>query len=95
MKKVALLGSTGSIGLQTLQVAREFPERIDIVALAAGSNADALIRQALEFRPGAVAIADAAALDRVKDALESHGIVVYAGAEGIERMVRSVAMKTL
>ncbi len=95
MKRISLLGSTGSIGLQTLQVAREFPEKIDITALATGSNVEDLIRQALEFRPRAVAIADASALRRAKDSLRSEGIEVYGGPAGIEEMVREVEVDTL
>ena len=59
MKRIALLGSTGSIGTQTLDVVRKHPDRFSIVALAAGSNAELLAAQADEFRPALAVLADA------------------------------------
>ena len=58
VKRLAILGSTGSIGQQTLQVTRAFPDRLQIAALAAGSNASLLAQQVSEFKPKYVALAD-------------------------------------
>jgi 1-deoxy-D-xylulose-5-phosphate reductoisomerase len=69
--KLSLLGSTGSIGCNTLQVVRELPERPAVVALTAGRNVETLLEQALEFRPKLVAVADESARRRFLDALES------------------------
>ena len=89
MKKgIAILGSTGSIGTQALQVVREQPERFQVELLTAGRNADLLIAQAQEFNPNAVVIGDTARLAEVKDALFPRGIKVYAGEAAIEQAVR-------
>lgn len=89
MKKgIAILGSTGSIGTQALQVVREQPERFQVELLTAGRNADLLIAQAQEFNPNAVVIGDTARLAEVKDALFPRGIKVYAGDAAIEQAVR-------
>ncbi|HPF89724.1 MAG TPA: 1-deoxy-D-xylulose-5-phosphate reductoisomerase [Flavobacteriales bacterium] len=88
MKKVAILGSTGSIGTQALEVVREQPEHFQVELLSCGNNVDLLIRQALEFKPNAVVISDVAKLDAVKDALFPAGIKAYAGKEALEQCVR-------
>ncbi|MCB9164641.1 MAG: 1-deoxy-D-xylulose-5-phosphate reductoisomerase [Flavobacteriales bacterium] len=88
MKKIAILGSTGSIGTQALEVVREQPEHFQVELLSCGSNVDLLIRQALEFKPNAVVISDVAKLDAVKDALFPAGIKAYAGKEALEQCVR-------
>ncbi|MCC6401035.1 MAG: 1-deoxy-D-xylulose-5-phosphate reductoisomerase [Flavobacteriales bacterium] len=86
-KRIAILGSTGSIGTQALEVVREQPARFAVELLTAGRNADLLIEQALAFRPNAVVIGDTARLARVKDALFPHGIKVYGGEEAIAQAV--------
>ena len=86
-KGIAILGSTGSIGTQALDVVREHPGHFQVELLTAGRNADLLIAQALELKPNAVVIADAAQLDRVKDALFPQGIKVYGGLEAIAQAV--------
>lgn len=80
---IALFGSTGSIGRQTLDLARRHPDRIKVIALAAGSNAEALARQAEEFQPRLVVLADEAALPRLKAALKHLPCEVIAGEEGL------------
>ncbi|MBQ7279546.1 MAG: 1-deoxy-D-xylulose-5-phosphate reductoisomerase [Bacteroidales bacterium] len=82
-KRIAILGSTGSIGTQTLNVVRRHPDRFQIEVLCAGHNADLLIAQALEFEPNAVAIADPAQYERVNEALAPHMIKVFAGLDAI------------
>ena len=84
---VAILGSTGSIGTQALDVIREQRDRLHVEVLSAHRNADLLIKQALEFEPNTVVIGDTTRLGKVKDALWDHGIKVYGGAEALEQVV--------
>jgi 1-deoxy-D-xylulose-5-phosphate reductoisomerase len=86
-KRIAILGSTGSIGTQALDVVREQPERFAVELMSCGNNVDLLIQQALEFSPNAVVIGDATRLEAVKDVLFPKGIKVYAGAEALEQAV--------
>lgn len=82
-KRIAILGSTGSIGTQALNVIRRHRDRFSVEVLCAGSNADLLVKQALEFEPNAVAIADENKYPSVCEALQPHGIKVFAGADAI------------
>ena len=84
---LAILGSTGSIGTQALDVVRAQPGRFRVEVLTAGRNADLLIKQALEFKPNAVAIADEAQGQKVRDALWEHDIKAYAGQDAIAQLV--------
>ena len=84
---LAILGSTGSIGTQALDVVRAQPGRFRVEVLTAGRNADLLIEQALEFKPNAVAIADEAQGQKVRDALWEHDIKAYAGQDAIAQLV--------
>ncbi len=86
-KRIAILGSTGSIGTQALDVVREQPERFQVELLSCGNNVDLLIKQALEFTPNAVVIGDPAKLEQVKEVLFPAGIKAYAGAEALEQAV--------
>lgn len=81
MKEIVLLGSTGSIGVQALDVARL--HNIRVKALSAGSNADLLIKQALEFSPEYVCIADESKCDDLKAALSGKGIKLLSGKDGL------------
>ena len=67
--RVAILGSTGSVGRNTLQVIRELPDAPQVVSLAAGRNVEELVRQALEFRPRILSVADTESLRRLRDRL--------------------------
>lgn len=87
-KRLAILGSTGSIGTQALEVVREQPQHFQVELLTAGRNAALLIEQAREFRPNAVVIADKARHAEVSDALFPLGVKVYAGDEAIEQVVQ-------
>ncbi|MFY8137117.1 MAG: 1-deoxy-D-xylulose-5-phosphate reductoisomerase, partial [Flavobacteriales bacterium] len=69
MKKIAILGSTGSIGTQALDVVKSNPESFSVEVLTAHSNADLLIQQALEYKPNAVVIGDESKYQLVKDTL--------------------------
>lgn len=82
-KRIAILGSTGSIGTQALNVIRRHRDRFAVEVLCAGSNADLLVQQALEFDPNAVAIADEGKYAQVSEALQPRGIKVYAGEGAI------------
>ena len=84
---LAILGSTGSIGTQALDVVRAQPGHFRVEVLTAGRNADLLIEQALEFKPNAVAIADESQGQKVRDALWEHDIKAYAGQDAIAQLV--------
>ena len=84
---LAILGSTGSIGTQALDVVRAQPGRFRVEVLTAGRNADLLIAQALEFKPNAIAIADESQGQKVRDALWEHDIKAYAGNDAIAQLV--------
>lgn len=86
-RRVAILGSTGSIGTQALDVIKENPDHFVVEVLVANSNATLLIQQALEFNPNAVVIADEGKYQLVKQALERSDIKVYAGAKAVEQIV--------
>ncbi|HXB12151.1 MAG TPA: 1-deoxy-D-xylulose-5-phosphate reductoisomerase [Bacteroidia bacterium] len=87
-KRIAIMGSTGSIGTQALEIVRANPERLQVEVLTAQNNADLLIKQALEFEPNAVVIADKAKYQYVKDALDKHDIKVFAGADALTQVVQ-------
>jgi 1-deoxy-D-xylulose-5-phosphate reductoisomerase len=87
IKHIAILGSTGSIGTQALEVIKSNPDHFKVEVLVANSNADLLIQQALEFDPNAVVIADESKYLKVKEALSKHDIKVFAGAKAIEQIV--------
>lgn len=82
MKRVVLLGSTGSIGTSTVKVAEDLPDRVRLVGLAAGGNADLLIEQALRHRPQAVCLHDPTKVAAVRAALPT-SIRVLQGPEGL------------
>lgn len=82
-RQLAILGSTGSIGTQTLDVVRQHPDQFEARVLTAGDNADLLIRQAREFMPDAVVIANEDKYVMVCEALADLPIKVYAGAEAL------------
>ena len=87
-KKIAILGSTGSIGTQTLEVIEKQPESFLLEVLTAGKNADELIRQSRKFLPNHVVIADENQYSKVLDALSDLPIKVYAGTDAIEQIVQ-------
>jgi 1-deoxy-D-xylulose-5-phosphate reductoisomerase len=86
-KRIAILGSTGSIGTQALAVIKENPKQFEAEVLVANSNADLLIQQAIEFQPNAVVIANETQYQKVKAALQSHNIKVFAGDKAVEQIV--------
>jgi 1-deoxy-D-xylulose-5-phosphate reductoisomerase len=86
-KRVAILGSTGSIGTQTLEVIRQHSSDFQVEVLTAQNNADLLIEQALEFIPNAVVIGNEALYQKVKEALIPKDIKVFAGQKAIAQVV--------
>ncbi len=84
-KRVVILGSTGSIGESALKVARDIPDRMEVVGLAAGRSAQALLAQAAEFRPRAVALHDTAELESIRGRLPT-GTDCHGGPEGLIRL---------
>ena len=87
MKQLAILGSTGSIGTQTLDVVRQYPNAFSVYALTAHRSVDMLIQQALEFNPAVVCIADEAYYPRLREALSDLPIQVMAGEKAIAELV--------
>jgi len=87
-RKLAILGSTGSVGTQTLEVVELYPDHFSITVLTAGKNADLLIQQALKFKPSAIVVSDKSAFEKVKDALEGKGIEVNFGEEALIDVVQ-------
>ncbi|NOQ75794.1 MAG: 1-deoxy-D-xylulose-5-phosphate reductoisomerase [Crocinitomix sp.] len=87
-KKIALLGSTGSIGTQTLEVVRTYPEIFEFSVLTANRNADLLIEQALEFQPNVVVIADESLYEKVSNALFEADIKVYTGEKALAEVTQ-------
>jgi len=84
-KRIAVLGSTGSIGRQTLEVVEHFPERFEVVALACHCSVARVVEQARRHLPKLVAVADSEAAQRVAEELRGIGIEVAAGPDGMTR----------
>jgi len=82
-RKIALLGSTGSMGTQALQVMEQFPALFEIELLSAFSNCDLLIQQALKYKPNVVVIIDDGCYLKVKNALEKEDCKVFAGLSSL------------
>ena len=90
MKKgIAILGSTGSIGTQTLEVISEHKNLFSVEVLTANNNCDLLIEQAKKYKPNAVVIVNQAKYDKVNSELSKLGIKVYAGQKSLEQIVES------
>jgi 1-deoxy-D-xylulose-5-phosphate reductoisomerase len=86
-RHIAILGSTGSIGTQALEVLEANPGTFELEVLTAHSNADLLIAQSMKHRPNAVVIGDERQYAKVKDALFDEGIKVYAGEDSLAQVV--------
>jgi 1-deoxy-D-xylulose-5-phosphate reductoisomerase len=89
-KRIALLGSTGSIGTQALDVISRFPEEFVVEVLTAGDNIDLLIKQARKFLPDSVVIGNLNHYHLLKDSLKDLPVKVYAGNAAIEQVVTGV-----
>ncbi|MFN7705430.1 MAG: 1-deoxy-D-xylulose-5-phosphate reductoisomerase [Chryseotalea sp.] len=87
-KSIAILGSTGSIGTQALDVIRQHHDYFEVEVLTAQNNADLLIEQAIAFQPNVVVIANETLLEKVKTALSHHPIKVYGGDAALASVVQ-------
>jgi 1-deoxy-D-xylulose-5-phosphate reductoisomerase len=85
-KRIAIFGSTGSVGTQALDVIRSHNNLFEVEILTAHSNADLLIEQAMEFSPNAVVIGDQSKYEKIKTALSSKDIKVFAGENALEEV---------
>ncbi|MBR3825040.1 MAG: 1-deoxy-D-xylulose-5-phosphate reductoisomerase [Lachnospiraceae bacterium] len=83
MKKIAILGSTGSIGTQTLDIVRNFKDELDVVAMAAGTNVDLMEKQVREFRPKVVTMWEENTAADLKERLRDMEITVLTGMDGL------------
>ena len=88
-QRLSILGSTGSIGVQTLDIVAENPDLFEVTSLAAGSNWELLARQAIRFDVDSVVIADTTKYEPLRQALASYPIKVYTGSESLSQIVRS------
>ena len=88
-QRLSILGSTGSIGVQTLDIVAENPDLFEVTSLAAGSNWELLARQAIRFDVDCVVIADTTKYEPLRQALASYPIKVYTGSESLSQIVRS------
>jgi 1-deoxy-D-xylulose-5-phosphate reductoisomerase len=94
-KGIAILGSTGSIGTQALEVIEAYPEYFDLQVITAGKNVGLLIEQAKKHKPNTVVIGDETAYKKVKEALWEDNIHVYCGEEALCQVVESTEVQTV
>ena len=88
-ERIALLGSTGSIGTQALDIISKYPDKFQVEVLIAGNNIDLLIQQAHKYQPDSVVIANPDHYRQLKESLQNTNIKVYAGNEAVEQVVTS------
>src|SRR5688500_2865670 len=86
MKRIAVFGSTGSIGKQALEVIAANKDKFSVEVLTANSNAEELIEQALQFNPNIVVVSDEAKYSFVKESLQKTDIKVFAGEKALEEV---------
>lgn len=94
-QRLAILGSTGSIGTQTLDIVRSRPDLFEVNTLTSNNNWEALVAQAIEFQPDSVVVANEGHYAAVRDALASYPVKVYAGSEALEQVVCSQDVDTV
>jgi 1-deoxy-D-xylulose-5-phosphate reductoisomerase len=94
-KGIAILGSTGSIGTQALEVISAYPEYFDLQVITAGKNAELLIEQALKYQPNTIVIGDENQYLKVKEALKNEDIHVYCGDDALCQVVESNEVHTV
>ena len=94
-KRLAILGSTGSIGTQTLEIVSRYPDLFTVSVLTAGTNADLLMEQARRYRPSKIVIGSEAHYKKLKDGLTGLGIEVLAGLEASEAVAASESVDTV
>ncbi|MCC6155216.1 MAG: 1-deoxy-D-xylulose-5-phosphate reductoisomerase, partial [Candidatus Hydrogenedentes bacterium] len=88
-RRITILGSTGSIGTSALDVVRHYPERFEVIGLAANANVDLLAKQVREFQPKYVAVANREAARKLSEQMP--GINIVAGCEGLEEIAAAPA----
>jgi 1-deoxy-D-xylulose-5-phosphate reductoisomerase len=91
-KRIAILGSTGSIGTQTLEVIAQNPDHFEVEVLTANNNLDLLIQQTKTFHPNVIVISNDCHYDQLKEALKDEPVKIYAGREALNQVV---AMNTI
>jgi 1-deoxy-D-xylulose-5-phosphate reductoisomerase len=94
-ERIAILGSTGSIGSQALDVISRFPERFSVEVLVAGNNFEMLSRQAHKFQPDAVVIGNTDHYKQLKESLSDTNVKIYSGSDAIEQVVTSSSVDTV
>jgi len=87
-KRIAILGSTGSIGTQTLEVIEQNPDHFEVEVLTANNNVDLLVQQAKKFKPNMVVVANECRYEFVRDALNNEPVKVFAGREAMNQIVQ-------
>ena len=87
-RSIAILGSTGSIGTQAIDVIREQKDRFTVEVLTSNNNVDLLIQQAKEFKPNAVVIGETRHYEKLRDALTGEPVKVFAGTDALEQVVQ-------
>jgi 1-deoxy-D-xylulose-5-phosphate reductoisomerase len=87
-KRIAILGSTGSIGTQTLEVIAKNPDQFEVEVLTANNNIELLVEQARRFRPNVVVISNSCHFDQLNEALKDEPVKVYAGREALQQVVQ-------
>lgn len=94
-KGIAILGSTGSIGTQALEVISNYPELFSLEVITAGKNSKLLIEQALKYQPNSVVIGEESLYDEVRNALKDEPIHVYTGADALCQVVESTQVNVV
>jgi 1-deoxy-D-xylulose-5-phosphate reductoisomerase len=89
LKRIAILGSTGSIGTQALEVCASHPDHFQVEVLTAQNNAELLVQQAIQHKANSVVIGDSSKYEEVKNALWPHNIKTYCGEEALSQIVES------
>ncbi len=87
-KRIAVLGSTGSIGTQTLEVIAKNPDRFEVEVLTANNNIDLLVQQTKQFHPNVIVIGNTCRYDDLKDQLKDEPVKIYAGEEALAQVVQ-------
>lgn len=95
LQRLAILGSTGSIGRQTLDICRVYPDRFSVEVLTAGNNAAELIKQAKEFNPNTVVIGNELLYQEISDALKNTDIKVFCGMQSIAAVTEMDSVDTV
>jgi len=86
-RNIAILGSTGSIGTQALEVIEAHPDKFSIEVLTAQNNADLLIEQSIKFKPNVVVITNDSHYKKISNALDPYGVKVYSGENALASVV--------